>query len=220
MLNLKTFYKSKEWVALVEQLKLQRVNDAGELMCEHCGKPIVKKYDCIGHHKIELTDENINDLSISLNPDNIMLIHFGCHNKIHARFEGFTQKVYLVYGAPCSGKTTWVQDVACNDDLILDIDAIWESVCKSDRYHKPNRLKSNVFGIRDCVIEQIKMRRGMWRNAYVIGTYPLKSERDRMRVLLDAEPIFIDEEKSVCLSRAETEEWKKYVEDWFAEYVK
>ena len=54
MFTLSNFYKSKEWEALLEQLKLDRVGEAGILECEHCHKPIVKKYDCIGHHKIEL----------------------------------------------------------------------------------------------------------------------------------------------------------------------
>jgi len=215
MFTLDNFYKSKEWTNLLEQLKLERVNANGEVICEHCGLPIIKKYDCIGHHKIELTDANVNDYNISLNPDNIMLIHFKCHNKIHERFDGFKQRVFIVYGSPCSGKTTWVNNVAYNDDLILDMDSIWEAICKTDRYHKPNRLKSNVFGIRDCILDMIKTRRGMWRNAYVIGGYPLASDRDRLSKLLGAELIFIDEDKDTCLKRCLNDEWKSYVNEWF-----
>lgn len=218
MFNLRTFYKTKEWTGLVEQLKLERVNSNGELLCEYCGNPITKKYDCIGHHEIELTEENVNDIQISLNPKNIKLIHFSCHNKIHQRYEGFSQKVYLVYGSPCSGKSSWVKQAALPDDLILDIDSIWESICNSDRYHKPNRLKANVFGIRDCIIDQIRTRTGNWRNAFIVGGYPLRSDRDRLCDLLRAEPIFIDESFEVCMSRAMTDEWKEYVADWFASY--
>ena len=54
MFTLNNFYKSKEWIDLLELLKLERVTSDGELLCEHCHKPIVKKYDCIGHHRIEL----------------------------------------------------------------------------------------------------------------------------------------------------------------------
>lgn len=215
MFTLDNFYKSKEWLSLLEQLKLERVNSDGELICAYCGLPIVKKYDCIGHHVDELTNANVNDYRISLNPDKIMLIHHKCHNKIHARFEGFKQKVYIVYGSPCSGKSTWVNEVAYPDDLIVDMDSIWECICTSDKYHKPNRLKSNAFGIRDCIIDMIKTRRGMWRNAYVIGTYPLASDRERLSKLLGAELVFIDETKEECLSRCVNDEWKSYVEEWF-----
>lgn len=215
MFNLDTFYKSDEWENLLEIIKNERINENGFIICEHCGLPIVKKYDCIGHHVIELTEANVNDYNISLNPDNIKLIHFKCHNIIHQRFNGFSQYVYLVYGSPCAGKSTWVNDVANEDDLILDIDKIWECICKQDKYNKPNRLKANAFGIRDCVIEQIKTRTGMWRNAYVIGTYPLRTDRDRLCDLLKAKPIFIDETKEKCLSRAKNKEWKGFIEEWF-----
>lgn len=219
MFNLDTFYQTKQWRGLVEQLKLDRENEQGEIICEHCGKPITRKYDCIGHHKTELTDSNVNDYSISLNPDNIALIHFKCHNLIHARFEGNKKDVYLVYGSPCSGKTSWVNDVANDDDLILDIDSIWEAICKADRYHKPKRLKANVFGIRDCILDQIKTRKGMWRNAFVIGGYPLASDRERLCNLLGAKPIFIEASEQECLARAETEDWKEFIFEWFDSFT-
>lgn len=62
--TLDTFYKSKEWVSLVGAIRLQRVNAQGDLICEYCGEPIVRAYDCIGHHVIELNDNNVNDASI------------------------------------------------------------------------------------------------------------------------------------------------------------
>ena len=125
----------------------------------------------------------------------------------------------MVYGSPCSGKTSWVRDVANEDDLILDIDKIWESICLCDKYHKPNRLKANVFGIRDCLIDQIRTRTGMWRNAYIIGGYPLRTDRDRLSNMLGARLVFIDTSKEECLARAESEEWKEFIEDWFDNFV-
>ena len=219
MFTLGNFYKSKEWEKLIAVLRLERVNENGEVICEHCGKPISKKYDCIGHHKIELNEANVNNPEIAFNPDNIMLIHFRCHNQIHQRFDGFKQEVFLVYGPPCSGKTTWVQSVSNPDDLILDLDRIWECICFSDKFHKPKRLKSNVFGIRDAILDQIKTRTGMWRNAYVIGGYALSSDRDRICDLLSARPVFIDTDEETCLSRAKTEEWKDYIYNWFDSYT-
>lgn len=217
--TLDNFYKSREWERLRAQLMLERVDEQGQLICAHCGRPITKAYDCIAHHKVKLTDDNVNDAAVSFNPDNIELIHFKCHNREHQRYDGFRQRVYLVYGAPCSGKTTWVKEVANQDDLVLDIDSIWEAICTSDKYHKPNRLKANVFGIRDCILDQIRTRQGTWRNAYVIGGYPLRSDRDRLCDLLGAEKIFIDTSMADCLARAKTEEWKGFVRDWFDAYT-
>lgn len=219
MFTLQTFYKSKEWTNLLQNLKLERVKEDGKLYCEYCNSEITRKYDCIGHHKIILTQTNVNDYNISLNPDNIMLIHFACHNKIHDRFgNAKAKKVYIVYGSPCAGKTTWVNKVADINDLILDIDKIWECITISDRYNKSNRLKQNVFGIRDCILEQIKTRLGMWSNAYVIGSYPLKMDRQRLADRLGAELVYIEETKENCLERAKNEEWKKYIEKWWEMY--
>ena len=219
MYTLKTFYRSDEWERLIARLKLERVDDNGQLICAYCGKPITRKYDCIGHHETTLTEDNVNDFAISLNPNNIKLIHFGCHNRIHKRNEGFCQKVYLVYGSPCSGKSTWVKEVANKDDLILDLDDIWEAVCLCDRYHKPKRLRAVVFGIRDCIIDQVRMRKGFWRNAYIIGGYPLAPERDRLCDLLGAEPVYIEATEAECMARAQTEEWRDYVREWFASFT-
>ena len=218
-LTLGNFYTSKLWCKFIEQLRIERVDESGNVICAHCGRPITRKYDCIGHHVIELTDENVNDFSISLNPENVQLIHFSCHNKIHCRFDGFRQSVYLVYGSPCAGKTTWVHANANDDDLILDIDALWEAVCLRGKYEKPGRLKRNVFGLRDCMIEQIKLRVGTWRNAYVIGGYPLASDRERLCTMLRARPVFIDETRETCLDRAHDDAWRGYIDEWFDAYT-
>ena len=212
-------YKSKEWQQLLENLKLERVNEEGKLICEYCGAEIVKAYDCIGHHKIPLNNINVNDYNISLNPENIMLIHFKCHNKVHHRF-GYElpQKVYIVYGSPCSGKSTWVDEQATADDLIVDIDKIWECISFCDKYNKPKKLQQNVFEIRNTLLEQIKMRLGNWQNAFIVGTYPLKMERQRLADKLGAELIFIETEKDICLNRAKNDASRKYIEEWFESF--
>lgn len=219
MFTVQSFYKSKEWERFREQVILTRVDKNGQNICARCGRPILRRYDLIVHHIEELTDENVNDFEVSLSPENVELIHFKCHNEIHERFGGFSQRVYLVYGAPCAGKTTWVQENARPDDLILDLDRIWEAISISDRLHKPNRLKANVFGIRDAIIEQIKIRTGNWRTAYVIGTYPLRSDRDRLCDLLRATPIHIDTDELTCIERAPNDEWKKFIAEWFEDFT-
>ena len=220
MFTLSTFYKSDEWESFRRVIMNERLDENGDIVCEQCHKPIIKKYDIILHHVEELTESNVNDYNISLNPSNIKLVHHKCHNQIHERF-GYqrSRKVYIVYGSPCSGKTTWVHENAGDNDLILDIDAIWQCISVCDKFHKPNRLKENMFGIRDCILEQIKMRVGKWQNAYVIGGYPNKYDRERLAELLGAQLIFIDTDQETCLTRASSDEWWQYINDWFAEFI-
>lgn len=216
------FYQSKAWINLLNVLKNERVNNQGEIICEYCGKPITRKYDCIGHHKIPLTESNINDINISLNPENIALVHHVCHNHIHNKLGYIEREVWLVWGSPFSGKTTYVQDNMNYGDLIVDIDNIWQCISGYERYVKPDRLKNNVYGIRDTLLEQVKYRRGNWNNAYIVGGYPLIGERERLIKSLGAREIFIDCSYDECIARLkvcndgrDVNEWKKYIDDWW-----
>lgn len=218
--SLSEFYTSRQWERFLQVLKDERTNEEGFIICAHCGKPIIKKYDCIGHHKQELTEANVNNYDISLNPDNVDLVHHKCHNIIHERFGNYIRKVYIVHGAPCSGKTSFVEAVANKDDIVLDLDSIWQMISINERHVKPNRLKQNVFQVRDCILDQIKTRNGSWRAAYVIGGYPLLLERQRLATMLGAELIHIDTPKEECLARAEERpgDWRQYIEDYFFMY--
>lgn len=219
--SLEEFYKSKQWEKFMAALKQERVNDEGFIICAHCGEPIIKKYDCIGHHIEELTLENVNDYNVSLNPDNVELIHFKCHNKAHKRFgaEGI-REVCIVYGSPCSGKTTFVREVAEKNDIILDMDNIYQCITVNERYIKPERIRECAFGIRDCILDMIKCRRGKWNTAWVIGGYPLLMERTRLELSLGAKSIFIDTDKETCLNRARDrpKEYQQFVEDWWNKF--
>lgn len=215
------FYQSKAWRGLLDVLKSERLADDGMLYCEYCGKPIVKAYDCIGHHKIALNASNVNDATVALNPDNIQLVHHICHNHIHNKLGYVEKQVYLVWGSPLSGKSTWVNTVHEYGDLIVDIDSIWQCVSGMDRYVKPDRLKSNVFGIRDTLLDMVKYRRGNWNNAYVVGGYPLIGERERLIKMLGAREVYIECEYEECIARLNVcgdrnvSEWKKYIDDWW-----
>ena len=211
--NKKEFYNSDEFLRLKEYLADERKNpDDGLVYCEHCGRPIIKKYDMIAHHKQELTEQNINDYMISLNPDMIMLVHFKCHNEVHRRFgkEGY-RNVYIVYGPPCSGKTTFVQNNAGPNDIIVDMDSIYQMITINDRYIKPDRLKMNAFAVRDCLY------------AYVISGLPMAMERQRLEIRLNASSVFIDVDVDTCKARAQersnAEETIKYIEEWFSMYT-
>lgn len=219
--NLSDFYRSKEWVLFRLALIDERLTDNGEIICAYCGKPIVNKYDCIGHHKVPLTESNVHDAMIALNPENVDLVHHVCHNRIHNKLGHVCKQVYLVWGSPLSGKSTYVESVRESGDLIVDIDNIWQCVSGCERYVKPAQLNSVVFGIRDTLLDMVRMRRGKWNNAYVIGGYPLIGERERLIKSLGAREIFVECSFKECMCRLEKindgrkSEWEKYIFDWW-----
>lgn len=229
MFDLGTFYQSKEWRTLLAQLRMERLDENGEIICEYCGKPITRKYDLIGHHRVELTEDNVNDLSISLNPENIDFVHHRCHNYIHNKLGYAVRQVYLVYGPPLAGKRTYVNENAGEGDLVVDLDNIWECVSGCGRYVHPNRLKAIVFMVRDALLDAVKYRRGKWDSAYIVGGYPLKSERERLCKELGAREVFVEADIETCRERLEKtndiradlrEIWSQYIAEWFEKYEK
>ena len=224
MFTLATFYKSKEWTGLVEQLKIERTNENGDLICEYCGKPITKKYDCIGHHEQELTEDNVNDYAISLNPDNVQIVSFKTHNELHRRFgNAKKKKVYLIYGAPFAGKQEYVDSIADSSDIIFSMDRIWAAIRSSScgQYQKPNELKMNVFALRDAILDNIRTRYGKWNCAYIIGGYPLIGERERLIDSLGVDrAILIDTPKEQCMLRAKQNDADMipFIEQWFEKF--
>lgn len=225
--KLSDFYVSKEWRDMRMQLIVERTHEDGFVYCEYSGKPIYKAWEIIAHHKIPLTMANVNDYSISLNPDNIQLVSHRSHNEIHARFGFMAQKkVYYVYGAPCSGKSTFVGENKGDSDLIVDVDLLWQAITGGGLYEKPDALKAPVFALRDSLLDVVKTRAGKWERAYVIEGGARKGDRERRINALGAEPIFIDADKETCLERLASddkrvfvrEQWHGYIEEWFRAY--
>ena len=224
-MSLYNFRRSDIWVNFITALRNERVDNNGFIICAHCGKPIIRKYDCIGHHTIELTEENYTDYSISLNPDLIELVHHKCHNIIHDKLGMNTQRqVFIVYGSPLAGKSSYVREAMNEGDLIIDIDNIWECVSGCERYVKPKRLNSVVFSVRDNLLESVKYRRGKWLNAYIIGGYPYQAERERLAESLGAREIYIDTPYEECVKRLmeckdrDVKQWENYIGDWWLQY--
>jgi len=230
------FYKSKPWETFRKVIIEQRTDTDGYVHCCECGKPIINKYDLIIHHKQELSEANVNDAMIALNPDNVECICFRCHNKVHERFgyhstsqsvKPAAKKVYIVYGSPCSGKTTFVNEVATEEDLVVDLDSIWQMISINARYHKPNALKTPVFEVRDKLYDIIKYRSGKWHNAYIISGGAMKGDRERLKQRVSADEfVFIDKTFDECIKQLnkrkmneeEKEKWIEYIKDWFEKF--
>lgn len=225
--SLAQFYCSQEWRQLRQLLIAERTNkDDGILYCQHSGKPLLNSYDIVAHHIKPLTLQNVNDYAVSLNPENILLVSQQAHNEIHARFGYCAQrKVYIVHGAPCSGKTSFVNGIKGNSDMVVDMDSLWEAVT-GKRYFKPAAVKTGVFAMRDALLDIVKTRAGNWERCFIIMGLPFKAERERMRDVYGAELIHIDTDMETCLQRLQADdsrreyagEWRKYIEDYFTRY--
>ena len=84
------FYESKAWKDVRKTIWLKQ-----NLLCNRCHKPVYvyglsdptnNKRKGIVHHKEYITDFNINDVNVTLNPDNLEGICIDCHNKEHTSY--------------------------------------------------------------------------------------------------------------------------------------
>lgn len=218
--KLQRFYASKAWRGFREAT----ISERG-IVCQHCGLKILDGITV--HHIDEITIDNIDDALISLNPEKVLIVHTkGCHNEIHSRF-GYSSKrqVFLVYGPPLSGKTTYVNKYKQRGDLLVDMDRIYQAITGLEKFYKPNSLLSNAIAVQNTLIDNIKTRYGKWHNAWIVGGYADKYKRDRIINGLGAEPILIDTSKEECITRLELDEkrknlgWEEYIIRWFEEYT-
>ena len=238
------FYNSADWANCKAQVTHERLSKDGALYCELCGKPLVKNFNpnernnskaIVYHHKIYLNNNNVNDASIAINPANIMLLHWSCHNIIHGKQQQMIdaknaeRKVYIITGASCSGKTTFVRERIQEGDIVLDIDDIWQIVSGMPRYIKPNSLKPIVFNLRNELKAQIAKGAGTWRNAYIIESLPIATDRKREVERYKAhnvELITMDATREECLQRLyaapngrNIKDYEEYINNYFDEYI-
>lgn len=80
----KKFYASKQWRELREM-----VMNRDHRLCYLCSEPA-----CIVHHIKWITPHNVDDMKVTLNPDNLLCLCLDCHNKVHLNIneEEFEQK--------------------------------------------------------------------------------------------------------------------------------
>lgn len=214
--KLHSFYTSRAWRDLSFRLKVER---GGK--CERTGEIFADMSMLIAHHKIPLDESNVDNINISLNPDNIEVISFTEHNREHRRF-GHSKKIYVVWGSPLSGKSTYVKQVMHWGDLIVDLDMLWMAISYQDMNIKPDPLRFNLFKLRDDLYDQVKTRYGTFYDAYIISGLPDKYERERLAQTLGAELIYCESSKEECLKRLEQSgkpgAWEQYVNDWWERY--
>lgn len=190
------FYHSKAWRDLSYLLRLK----SGK--CQRCGR-VADMKQLHAHHKVLLTPSNVNDTSISLNPDKIEILCNSCHDEEHNRFGYAEHHIYIIYGAPCSGKTTYALERMSNNDIIVDLDMIYEMLTGQDGHEHSDGLRFIAFKIRDTLYDIIKTRYGRFNDAYIVAGLPHRGEREALARRLGAELVHIDTSEGECIKRAE-----------------
>jgi predicted kinase len=214
------FYKSKAWKDNRDSY-FKSVYGLCEL-CERPGEEV--------HHKIFLTLENISDVNITMGWDNLILLCKSCHNAQHAKAYNLhrekwrknpttandtafdsngdlieSKKVTIVWGAPGSGKTTYVMEHKGKYDIVVDLDYIMSALSLSNtRTRSPDTLPF-ALDIVARLHKQIAERLYFFEHAWVIVTMPIKADREQLAKELNANLIYMDIDINTCMARAKAD---------------
>lgn len=130
-----------------------------------------------------------------------------------------TRTVYLIYGPPRAGKTTYVRNRAKPSDIIVDIDALANAISTGDPHDKTMPTLRMCLDLQDYLIDSIAKRKGEWETAYVIGGYAREGQRKAMAKKLGAVPIHIKADMDTCIKRAEgMPGYDRAIVRWFDEF--
>ena len=114
--NNRAFYNSHRWHTLSTQWR------AKQPLCQEClRKGRTTAGQCVDH--IRPIENGGEQWDIT----NLQTLCFRCHNS-KTQMEQQKATVILVYGPPCSGKSTYIRENIKEGDVLLDIDEISEEI--------------------------------------------------------------------------------------------
>lgn len=179
--NLDTFYQSSTWQKFREAYLAERIARDGELIDDITKRPILKKGEATLHHIEHLTDENVNDPNISLNPKNIELVSTETHQRLHNKFN-------------CNGRTVKIAHREEKEedkyffDLVISFDSLKNALCKEEN----DKTRATIWAVYNFLIDRIKTRADRWSSVLVISRGD-QIEFNRIKRLIDAEELKEDE---------------------------
>lgn len=134
-----------------------------------------------------------------------------------------TAKVKIVFGPPCSGKSTYVNENKGENDLLYDYDDIMTSLSGLESHSINENLIEWVVDIRNLLIDKLHDDTRL-DNAFIITTF-IKDDLVNRLSGLDVEYVRMTTSKEICLERLEAcelrlrkEELRDVIERWFEEY--
>lgn len=126
--------------------------------------------------------------------------------------------VYLVYGSPCSGKSTYVQEHFKPGDIVCDVDRLYAALCFNEEHQTELYAQEVAKSLNRHLIDMIRNREGHWKNAYVIS---IANTQEQLKMAMEQvnadEAIYIDTAYEECIRRAKERPFyfQFIIDEWF-----
>lgn len=121
--------------------------------------------------------------------------------------ENGSKEIICVFGSPCSGKTTFVRQMAQKGDLIIDHDDLYMAISTLDRYERHPGIRDAVLEMKKTLLDFIRERKGYWSRAWVIDTAHSSAGRKQLMDLVGADRgVIIYADRATCLERMKERE--------------
>lgn len=126
--------------------------------------------------------------------------------------------VFVVYGSPCSGKSTFIAEHMTDNDIVCDVDLLYLAISKHNAHDADLYTHEVARQLQSSLLDIIRDRKGGWQNAYVvsIANTDEKLKQDMERINAD-DAIFIDSPYNVCMERAKDRPFcfQLLIQEWF-----
>ena len=127
-------------------------------------------------------------------------------------------EVTLVWGPPCAGKSTFVQELAERGDVILDSDQIHAALSGLELHDHVDSVSTFVQDTWNSMLRQL---RDSNTRAWVIAGVPTRTQREELAGIITSSH-FINTDQDTCHARAKEanrpEQWHHYIDRWFNEF--
>lgn len=131
-------------------------------------------------------------------------------------------KQVIIWGPPCSGKSTYAKEHAQDGDLVWDADTVQRALTGCTEHRHDKSALGILMGFRSVFLRKTAEQESE-HTAYCI----VRRITDKVKELAadDAETVFCDVPMEECLtrlqnddSRPDKEAWEAIIRNWFAEY--
>lgn len=124
---------------------------------------------------------------------------------------------YIIAGAPCSGKTTYVQERVRPGDLVYDYDLLHQALSGQASHQHLDVIRPYVLAARDGALAQLEAHKK--QSAWLVTSTHSADKLRKMRDRFEAEIVFLPTDQNEAHRRCDMDrrpaEWHQYIDRWF-----